>query len=420
MAFVNYLQPHYNMQTLFKKSLFILYCCVFYAAVLLSGYLGNIWQFFIIANLCFFCGIYLLNNNPFTNKIIGYVLLGIYPFLLLIAFISSFFSLGFAGYPLVAIIAIEIPIIIRIYKKPKKTILKYSSVFIILLCVITATLPDYYNYRYQETNINSDKKLPLLELYNSRNEPVVFNKNKIIVLDIWTSSCGICIKQFPKFEALKNELKNDTLIQFYSLNLPLKRDVRKKISKYTQPYSFDKLYAGNEVQNQLKINFVPKYIIIDKNSNIRYIGSLNTGTFEFYKNFYTIINELKMKILNKVVLLCLTLIMYSCKKTENFASIKIEHKEINFGTISSKDTVTKIFKLYNSSDVPLKISKVGTSCGCTGAILSDSIIKTGDFAEIQATFIPRPGEAGVVKNSIVVRSNTSPSFTTLYLKGNVE
>jgi hypothetical protein len=127
-----------------------------------------------------------------------------------------------------------------------------------------------------------------------------------------------------------------------------------------------------------------------------------------------------MKTITKALILISTLsFIFSCQKKEEFAVVKVEKKEIDFGTISPNDTVNKTFKLLNTSDVPLKISKLGTSCGCTGAIISDSIINKGEYAEIKASFKPRKGESGAVKNSIVVEANTNPPYTALYMKGNV-
>ncbi|KAF2519002.1 DUF1573 domain-containing protein [Flavobacterium salilacus subsp. salilacus] len=121
---------------------------------------------------------------------------------------------------------------------------------------------------------------------------------------------------------------------------------------------------------------------------------------------------------NNILLFVITIMFLSCDKKTEFATIEFE-KEIDFGTISSKDTVIKIFKIYNTSEIPLKISEIGTSCGCTGAILSDSIVKKGNYAEIEVSYHPKKEETGSVSNSIVIEANTNPPYTALYLKGNV-
>ncbi|RZK10940.1 MAG: DUF1573 domain-containing protein [Flavobacterium sp.] len=116
-------------------------------------------------------------------------------------------------------------------------------------------------------------------------------------------------------------------------------------------------------------------------------------------------------------LLVILTVFVSCKKSgPDFALLQTE-KEFDFGTITLKDTVKHNFKIKNISDLPLKISEIGTSCGCTGAIVSDSIIEKNEFAEIEVQFIPKKEQTGKITNSIVIEANTNPPFTTLYLNG---
>lgn len=80
----------------------------------------------------------------------------------------------------------------------------------------------------------------------------------------------------------------------------------------------------------------------------------------------------------------------SCEKTKknNFSEIEYQ-KEINFGTINTKDTITKYFIIKNTSSIPLKIKNVKASCGCTLVKLKDSIIKKNESTYIVATYIPK-------------------------------
>lgn len=124
-----------------------------------------------------------------------------------------------------------------------------------------------------------------------------------------------------------------------------------------------------------------------------------------------------MRIL-KISLFILICFLFGCKKDEfsKFDSEKIH----NFGIAKIGDTIRYEFKLKNVSDNLLKINQIGTSCSCTGAIISDSIIKKNNFAVISITYIPTIENKGFIKNSIVVEANTNPTFTTLYLEGMVK
>lgn len=122
--------------------------------------------------------------------------------------------------------------------------------------------------------------------------------------------------------------------------------------------------------------------------------------------------------MNKLFFIILLLILFSCNNSsKNIAQIKVDEMEYDFGKIKIGDTVSKVFKVQNVSDTPLIIHDIGTSCGCTGAILSDSVINRNQYAEIAVSYIPKKGDAGNIKNSVVLEANTEPSFITLYLNG---
>lgn len=233
-------------------------------------------------------------KNPFQKKNLRY---SINLRALSDAFANSiyflFFYKGFKGYPLFFATTITIIIALLIYKRTFQYLLKAGILFFIITSAITLLLPNYFNYlSYQEPEINN-APLASLVIYEESGKRFVPKKGKITVLDIWDSSCGVCIKQFPKFDGLAKEYDKDKEIVFYTLNLPRKNDVREEVSGYTANYSFGKLYADESVQKLLKIKLVPQYMILNDKGEIKYLGSLNTGTFEFYNNFYTIIENIK-------------------------------------------------------------------------------------------------------------------------------
>jgi hypothetical protein len=73
----------------------------------------------------------------------------------------------------------------------------------------------------------------------------------------------------------------------------------------------------------------------------------------------------------KTLFLLTILIVQSCKNAseslENpkIATIEILEKEFDFGQVSMEDSASFTFSIKNISKIPFKISKVGTSCGCT-------------------------------------------------------
>lgn len=119
------------------------------------------------------------------------------------------------------------------------------------------------------------------------------------------------------------------------------------------------------------------------------------------------------------IYLLIIMIICSCNiKSKRIAEIEIIRVQ-NFDTIKVGDTVRSIFKLKNTSEIPLKINNVKTSCGCTVAKIQDSILDPNSESKINTQYIAQSDDVGLIEKSIVIEANTNPVFTVLYLKGNV-
>ncbi|MFQ5906527.1 MAG: DUF1573 domain-containing protein, partial [bacterium] len=91
----------------------------------------------------------------------------------------------------------------------------------------------------------------------------------------------------------------------------------------------------------------------------------------------------------------------------------------NFGRLLEGQSATHTFRFQNVGDKSLVIDKVSTTCGCTAALVSDSIIDPGEKGEIKATFNSR-GRMGFQNKSISVRSNDpEQTLVKLAIKGEV-
>jgi hypothetical protein len=60
----------------------------------------------------------------------------------------------------------------------------------------------------------------------------------------------------------------------------------------------------------------------------------------------------------------------------------------NWGEIPAVPAVVQTFPIQNTGDEPLLITRVVTSCGCTTASLSSSVIPPGQRADLTVTFDP--------------------------------
>lgn len=66
--------------------------------------------------------------------------------------------------------------------------------------------------------------------------------------------------------------------------------------------------------------------------------------------------------------------------------IQVPEKSFNFGLVGPQDVVEKEFLIRNMGEGPLTISRAYTTCGCTTAEISASVIPPGKVATIRLIF----------------------------------
>ncbi|WP_445736649.1 TlpA family protein disulfide reductase [Mariniflexile sp.] len=95
------------------------------------------------------------------------------------------------------------------------------------------------------------------------------NKGKTIVVDIWASWCGDCIKGMPKVKALQKQYKD---AEYVFLSLDKTQDAWKKgIEKYEvkgQHYFMESGWKG-PFGEFVHLDWIPRYMVIDKKGNIK-------------------------------------------------------------------------------------------------------------------------------------------------------
>ncbi len=94
---------------------------------------------------------------------------------------------------------------------------------------------------------------------------------KVIVLDFWTTWCGMCLKAFPDFQEVYEKYKDHPDVVFLAVNMgsndPLEQ-VRAFIDAngYSFPVAYDE---GSKISDRFEINHLPTLVIVDKSGNIR-------------------------------------------------------------------------------------------------------------------------------------------------------
>ncbi|HUI29843.1 MAG TPA: DUF1573 domain-containing protein [Candidatus Acidoferrales bacterium] len=103
------------------------------------------------------------------------------------------------------------------------------------------------------------------------------------------------------------------------------------------------------------------------------------------------------------------------------AQLKVlEGNEISFGKIyQTGEKVHEAITLKNLGNEAIKITNVGTSCGCTAAMISDSTLEPGGQVRINIEFNPLGYIGEVSKNIYVYTSDPKTQLISIRMTGYV-
>ena len=245
-------------------------CVFFFFGIIFNG--DKAKMFFAICST-FFILSYLMTRirSSKTNDIsISFVLTLI--FLLLFFVLDEVLTV--AG-QIIYVIMMPLSELMGSWAKKKK--LQFAYFPLLLLFVTFLVRPNLIHY-FWNTDAFQNKRSPAISFYALNNEKVTFEK-EVTVIDLWSTSCGVCFRKFPEFEKLKQEFEGNDKIQFYSANVPLKNDTREKTLATIKRlnYDYETLFAEKfeMIRDSLGINGFP-YLLIIKNDTIRYLGDMET------------------------------------------------------------------------------------------------------------------------------------------------
>lgn len=266
-----------------KKKIFYLFLILFpFTIYLISGLLFNsnhIWMF-LFTNVAY---IYI---GLATSKFKKSLLLSL-PFYLML-FSGLFLNDNLTSIIILYLIFIPISIYLGVIFKKKQLIF----IYILIIFLISFFGINYWSNFYNNFSSRQNVNFPKVKLYEIKTDSLVlFEEDKVIVLDFWTTTCGICFKKFPDFEKIYLKYKDISKVKIYSVNIPVSIDTLLKTKQLVNKlnYKFPTLYAksASVANDSLGFNEYPHLIII-KNNMIRYNGSLITQS-----GIYNIENEIE-------------------------------------------------------------------------------------------------------------------------------
>ena len=119
------------------------------------------------------------------------------------------------------------------------------------------------------------------------------------------------------------------------------------------------------------------------------------------------------------IILCSVFLFAAYATAQNEARISTANQTYSFGTIAEADgPASHTFEIENTGNIPLVITRVTASCGCTKPEWTREPIAPGKTGEVKVTYNPK-GRPGPFFKTISVYSNGKKGSYTLAIKGNV-
>jgi hypothetical protein len=184
------------------------------------------------------------------------------------------------------------------------------------------------------------------------------------------------------------------LFFFYPKN---KKELRTLLSSNRMEYPVF-IDESNEINrlNSFPTNTSYQCFLLDKDNRVLLVGNptLSPKIWELYKEVIT---------------------GKKAAPPEKQTTAEVEKTEHAFGEVKIGESCYAVFRLKNTGEHPLIISRVATSCGCASAEWGRQPVVAGQIAEVKVEM--KPEEAGFFSKTAEVHCNAAGSPITLTVSG---
>ncbi|MEH6704950.1 DUF1573 domain-containing protein [Galbibacter orientalis] len=118
-----------------------------------------------------------------------------------------------------------------------------------------------------------------------------------------------------------------------------------------------------------------------------------------------------------LMLLFVGVIGFTATAQDKTAKIEFKNDVIDYGEITKGSDGVRVFEFTNTGAVPLVISNVRSSCGCTIPKKPKDPIAPGDTGVIEVKY--DTNRVGPIRKTITVQSNAETPTVALKIKGTV-
>ena len=101
--------------------------------------------------------------------------------------------------------------------------------------------------------------------------------DKIVLLDFWTTTCGICFQKFPQLQTEFEKYKNDSSVEILAVNAPNQEDKPNQAFQMIKErnYTFPVVTTKDaNLPEKFGVKGYPKTFVINRNGQIVYRGGI--------------------------------------------------------------------------------------------------------------------------------------------------
>lgn len=205
------------------------------------------------------------------------------------------FDTHFIGIPIVLACCLGIiSAYFYLTSKPPKNILP----FVLSSCFLVFMLFQGYDYWIHKSNFGTftgkvSYNLPVKFEASDEKKNLISDNNfqsKIVLLDFWTTTCGVCFEKFPQVQTVYEKYRNDSSVVILAANKPIEEDKPNQAFEMIREegYSFPVVVTKDEdLAEKFGVKGFPTTFVINRNGQIVYKGDIE-GAIKM-------VDELKME-----------------------------------------------------------------------------------------------------------------------------
>jgi hypothetical protein len=100
---------------------------------------------------------------------------------------------------------------------------------------------------------------------------------------------------------------------------------------------------------------------------------------------------------------------------DKFPVMQVDSPTVDLGKIYQGDSIMHTYKFKNTGNMPLVLSAVNASCGCTTPSYSTNPVQPGESGYVKVKFNSK-GKEGKLNKTVTAYANTKPADNTFSFK----